>query len=120
MEDIEQGKAAITTHPKLKDEEAEEDDTHSSKLSVAVGQSQLAGVTPPHESYEGYHRFDPTASWSPKEERSVVFKTDLMLLTWICLMVPFLPHFVSWNESADDTVLRPPTRPRQSLQCIDG
>ncbi|EAW22144.1 putative MFS transporter [Aspergillus fischeri NRRL 181] len=86
MEDIEQGKVATTTHPKLKDEEAEEDDTHSSKLSVAVGQSQLAGVTPPHESYEGYHRFDPTASWSVKEERAVVFKTDLMLLSWICLM----------------------------------
>ncbi|KAF4205348.1 hypothetical protein CNMCM8927_006350 [Aspergillus lentulus] len=85
MEDIEQGKVATTTHSKRKDEETEEDDTHS-KLSVAVGQSQLAGVTPPHESYEGYHRFDPTASWSVKEERSVVFKTDLMLLTWICLM----------------------------------
>lgn len=89
MEDIEQGKVATTTHSKRKDEETEEDDTHS-KLSVAVGQSQLAGVTPPHESYEGYHRFDPTASWSVKEERSVVFKTDLMLLTWICLMVLLL------------------------------
>jgi hypothetical protein len=120
MEDIEQGKAAITIHPKLKDEEAEEDDTHSSKLSVAVGQSQLAGVTPPHESYEGYHRFDPTASWSPKEERSVVFKTDLMLLTWICLMVLLPSNFTHGMRILMMTVLRPPTRPRQSLQCIDG
>ncbi|KAI9932317.1 hypothetical protein ASPWEDRAFT_154122 [Aspergillus wentii DTO 134E9] len=75
--DIEQGKGS--TH---KDDE----DTQSSKVSIGVGQEQLAGVTPPHESYEGYHRFDPTASWTEKEERSVVWKTDLMLLTCICFM----------------------------------
>ncbi|KAL3490710.1 major facilitator superfamily domain-containing protein [Aspergillus germanicus] len=58
----------------------------SSKESPAVGQEHLAGVTPPHASYEGHHRFDPTASWSPKEERRVIWKTDLMLMTWLCLM----------------------------------
>lgn len=63
------------------------EDTQSSKGSANVGQEQLAGVTPPHESYEGYHRFDPTASWSVNEERKVVFKTDMLLLTWLCLMV---------------------------------
>ncbi|RHZ54231.1 putative MFS transporter [Aspergillus thermomutatus] len=70
MEDIEQGKLPKTSSSK-------DEDSHSSKLSVAVGQSQLAGVTPPHESYEGYHRFDPTASWSAKEERSVFFGLQL-------------------------------------------
>lgn len=75
--DIEQGKGS--TH--------KDDDTQSSKVSIGVGQEQLAGVTPPHESYEGYHRFDPTASWTEKEERSVVWKTDMMLLTCICFMV---------------------------------
>ncbi|KAJ0413757.1 major facilitator superfamily domain-containing protein [Aspergillus carlsbadensis] len=61
-------------------------DVKSSKQSAAVGQEHLAGVIPPHESYEGHHRFDPTASWSPKEERRVIWKTDLMLMTWLCLM----------------------------------
>lgn len=62
----------------------------SSKAPVAVGQEHLAGVTPPHESYEGYHRFDPDASWSPQEERAVVLKTDLMLLIWVCVMVRYI------------------------------
>lgn len=64
--------------------------TQLSKGSVAVGQEQLASVIPPHETYEGYHRFDSTASWTPQEERRVVFKTDFLLLSWICLMVCFL------------------------------
>lgn len=61
--------------------------TESSKTSIGVGQDQLAGVTPPHESYEGYHRFDPLASWTAKEERAVVLKTDILLLSWVCVMV---------------------------------
>jgi hypothetical protein len=64
----------------------DEEDIQSSK-SPNIGQENLAGVTPPHETYEGYHRFDPTASWTPKEERAVVRKTDMLLLTCICLMV---------------------------------
>ncbi|KAI9043937.1 putative MFS transporter [Aspergillus affinis] len=63
-----------------------DEDTQSSKGSANVGQEHLAGVTPPHESYEGYHRFDPTASWSVKEERKVIFKTDMFLLTCLCFM----------------------------------
>ncbi|KAL2819300.1 major facilitator superfamily domain-containing protein [Aspergillus cavernicola] len=62
------------------------DDIQSSKASPAVGQENLAAVVPPHESYEGHHRFDPTASWTVQEERSVVWKTDLMLMSWLCLM----------------------------------
>jgi len=59
---------------------------HPSKEPPAIGQEHLAGVVPPHESYEGHHRFDPTASWTPEEERRVVWKTDLMLMSWLCLM----------------------------------
>ncbi|GKZ40960.1 hypothetical protein AbraIFM66951_006500 [Aspergillus brasiliensis] len=62
------------------------DDSQSCKVSIEVGQEHLAGVTPPHESFEGYHRFDPTATWTPQEERKLVLKTDMMLLTWICFM----------------------------------
>lgn len=81
--DIERGsRGSITTQVN--------DDIQYSKGSVAVGQEQLASVIPPHESYEGYHRFDSTASWTPQEERRVVLKTDFLLLSWICLMVCFL------------------------------
>lgn len=61
--------------------------TEASKASIGVGQEQLASVTLPHESYEGYHRFDPLASWTAKEERAVVLKTDILLLSWVCVMV---------------------------------
>jgi hypothetical protein len=81
MEDIERQKAKSPI-----DAKEVEDDFHSAK-TIAVGQENLYGVTPPHESFEGYHRFDPTASWTVKEERMVVMKTDILLLAWICLMV---------------------------------
>lgn len=52
-----------------------------------VGRDHLSSTLPPHESYEGKHRWDPTAEWTPEEEARVVRKTDLYLLSWICLMV---------------------------------
>lgn len=54
--------------------------------SEQVGRAHLADVVPPHDSYEGRHRFDPGATWTPAEERRVVRKTDLCLLGWLCLM----------------------------------
>ncbi|KAJ5167053.1 uncharacterized protein N7482_005834 [Penicillium canariense] len=78
MADIEQGRVGSTNSLGK--------ETNASKLSIVVGQEDLASVTPPHESYEGYHRFDPAASWTAQEERKVVLKTDLMLLSFVCLM----------------------------------
>jgi hypothetical protein len=63
------------------------EDASSLKPSAQVGRQELADIVPPHESYEGRHRFDPHASWSIEEERRVVRKTDLRLLTWLCLMM---------------------------------
>ena len=40
----------------------------------------------PHESYEGATRWDPSAEWTPEEEARVVRKTDLYLLSFLCLM----------------------------------
>lgn len=51
-----------------------------------VGRDHLADVITPHDSYEGRHRFDPTATWTKAEERAVVRKTDLCLLSWLCFM----------------------------------
>lgn len=69
---------------------ASDEENYNSKVPVEITQGGLASVTAPHESYEGYHRFDPSATWTAKEEKDVVFKTDLMLLSFICLMVCFL------------------------------
>lgn len=57
------------------------------KPPVEVGRENIHATVPPHETYEGRHRFDPGASWSIAEERKVVRKTDLYLLTWLCVMV---------------------------------
>lgn len=63
------------------------DETASSESSATpVGRDHLAGVLPPHESYEGIHRWDPGAIWTPAEEARVVWITDLKLLSWVCLM----------------------------------
>ena len=48
--------------------------------------AHLADSLEPHDSYEGKHRWDPGATWDPSEEATVVRKTDLYLLTWICVM----------------------------------
>ena len=52
----------------------------------AVGREHLSGALPPHESYEGRHRWDPAFQWDEAEERRCVRKTDLYLLSWLCLM----------------------------------
>ncbi len=52
----------------------------------AVGREYLSGALPPHESYEGRHRWDPDFQWDAAEERKCVRKTDMYLLSWICVM----------------------------------
>lgn len=61
--------------------------TGSQTSLVPVGREHLGDALPPHESYEGRHRYDPEATWTAEEEAKVVRKTDLYLLTWICVMV---------------------------------
>ncbi len=74
-------------NPKRAEGDADADAASLSKPSYnLVGRENLAGALPPHETYEGRHRFDPLASWSIAEERSVVRKTDLYLMTWLCVM----------------------------------
>ncbi|QSZ33005.1 hypothetical protein DSL72_002590 [Monilinia vaccinii-corymbosi] len=53
----------------------------ASHISVAhADRGNIADALPPHESYEGIHRYDPAATWTEREERKVVRKTDLYLL----------------------------------------
>lgn len=53
---------------------------------AVVGRENIADALPPHESYEGNHYWDPSATWTAEEEARVVRKTDLYLLSWICVM----------------------------------
>lgn len=67
-------------------------EVHSSGSSwPPIGRDHLYDALPPHKSYEGLHRYDPTAIWTDKEEAAVVRKTDLYLLSWICFMVKIEP-----------------------------
>lgn len=59
------------------------------KADIGVGREQLHTALPPHDTYEGRHRFDPLAEWTVAEERGVARKTDLRLLSWLCIMVSF-------------------------------
>ena len=53
---------------------------------IPVGRENLSKVLPPHPSYEGHHRWDPTFTWTEAEERKLIRKTDLFLLSWLCVM----------------------------------
>lgn len=53
---------------------------------IPVGREHISSALPPHESYEGRHRWDPTFEWTDAEEKKVVRKTDMFLLSWICVM----------------------------------
>ncbi|KAF2721643.1 MFS general substrate transporter [Polychaeton citri CBS 116435] len=58
------------------------DDTPTSSSSVSRNDISLK----PSDSYEGSHRWDPDATWTPQEETRVVRKIDSRLLAWICVM----------------------------------
>ena len=59
----------------------------SSQLeSVPVGRENISDSLRPHEDYEGSPRWDPSATWTEAEERRVVLKTDMYLLSWLCVM----------------------------------
>jgi hypothetical protein len=40
----------------------------------------------PIDSYEGKHRWDPKAEWTPEEEKRVIRKLDWKICTWCCFM----------------------------------
>ncbi|OKP02198.1 hypothetical protein PENSUB_7181 [Penicillium subrubescens] len=55
-------------------------------LKAEVGRERLSDRLPPHESYEGRHRWDPALTWTADEERKLVRKTDFYLLSCLCVM----------------------------------
>ena len=51
-----------------------------------MGREHLSSVLPPDVKYEGRHRWDPAAEWTAEEEKKVVRKTDIRLMSWLCVM----------------------------------
>jgi hypothetical protein len=94
------------------------EDVNSLKAPTRVGREELADIVRPHESYEGLHRFDSTAKWTSEEERRVVRKTDLRLLTWLCLMM--LVRLISIQNKLQTLIYGiegSSTGQRKSLKC---
>jgi hypothetical protein len=90
----------------------------ASQISIVqVGRENLSDALAPHESYEGRHRYDPGATWTEQEERRVVWKTDLYLLSWICVMVRIIAVLKSMIYLIF-TVFGSSIGPRESLKCI--
>ena len=86
----EESKASLSDHEKPIDpmrKTLSSGPSESQVSEVHVGRENLADALPPHDSYEGLHRWDPQATWTEAEERKLVWKTDFYLLTWICVMV---------------------------------
>ena len=97
--------------------------TTDSTLSphVSTEQGRLIDSLEPHDSYEGKHRWDPTATWTPAEEAAVVRKTDFILLTWICVMF-FGLQLGQYNSNRKDEsdIFNIPSRPRKHTECYHG
>lgn len=62
------------------------DSNDKGSVEPLVGRAELSNAIPPDDRYEGKHRWDPLATWSPEEEKKVVRKTDIWLLSWVCVM----------------------------------
>lgn len=77
--------------------DVQENNHHETNIQKPLATDNLADVVAPHPSYEGFHRFDPTASWSVQEERAVIWKTDIFFLSWVCIMVSQVFKFIRWK-----------------------
>lgn len=55
--------------------------TSSAASDTPLAAGSLCDVIPPHESYEGYGHWDPNFTWTDAEEKKLVWKTDLFLLS---------------------------------------
>lgn len=57
-------------------------------------------------NYENRHRFDPTFTWSPEEERALVRKMDLKIMVWAWTMFCALDiHRRNINRAISDNML---------------
>lgn len=77
----------MASTPSVKSQKEGECYSDSISELAYVGRENLSTVVPPSKEYEGHHVWDPSATWTPEEERRVRRKIDFRLLTMVCLMV---------------------------------
>ena len=69
----------ISSHNLANDEPGKADDAET------VG-TRLQKYYAPIDNYEGRHRYDPKAKWTPEEEKRLVRRLDWRICSWCCLM----------------------------------
>ncbi|PKS12450.1 hypothetical protein jhhlp_000656 [Lomentospora prolificans] len=61
-----------------------------SKRTYFTGDAFVSGgsadLYEPISQYEGRHRYDPSAEWTPEEEKRLLRKVDYRICSWVCLM----------------------------------
>jgi hypothetical protein len=60
--------------------------SHADQGGVFANDTSLRNFYKPIDSYEGAHRYDPTAQWTEGEEKRIVRKIDYRVASWCCLM----------------------------------
>lgn len=106
---IQDSKVGAEAHGSLKTD----DDTSDEQASVAEQHIFSDPVVAEHwraiyekAGYENRHRFDPTFTWSPEEERALVRKIDLKIMVWAWTMFCALDmHRRNINRAISDNML---------------
>ena len=63
------------------------DDSKGDTANTRINEeTRLEQYYVPIDTYEGKHRYDPKAQWSPQEERKLVRKLDYKICAWVCFM----------------------------------
>ena len=75
--------ALVDSEGSRKSQAGEESDETDDVDSV---ENSLQKYYAPIDSYEGKHRYDPKARWTPEEERNLVRRLDWRICSWCCLM----------------------------------
>ena len=64
---------------------ANDDESGKADDAETVG-TRLQKYYAPIDTYEGRHRYDPKAKWTPEEEKRLVRRLDWRICSWCCLM----------------------------------
>ncbi|ERT01673.1 hypothetical protein HMPREF1624_02925 [Sporothrix schenckii ATCC 58251] len=82
--------APAAEHPISSSTSDSDIDALPTKRSRFTGDAFVSGaaveIYEPIPEYEGRHRYDPTAEWTEKEEKTLVRKLDKRICSWVCLM----------------------------------
>ncbi|KAH8883440.1 MFS general substrate transporter [Thozetella sp. PMI_491] len=78
----EPGDAAAEKYPRSTDS----GQSHHHGTGEVYATGGLVSFYEPIATYEGRHRYDPTAEWTEQEEKRLVRRLDMKICTWVCGM----------------------------------